>query len=765
MEYPGNSALSDDIKQRIVATFRQTLDSAKGGNHKEALLGCDFILKLDPEFQPAKTLMSRLQGASAPGGAGPAAAPAPPPPARPAPPSPPGGSLAGSSAAELGQQLQGLLSERRFQAAMKLAQAHLGVVSAHPELQALAQEAQSKLEGEPYVVNFLDSAAKALQQGQREEAEKLLGKAKALDPGHPRLADLESQAASAGPAASAEADPLAAFGTESDPLAAFGAAEPPPPPAEAGAESEAPAEIDDDPFAALSETPSLVETPPLVGGPEGDDPFADLDAGLSFEGTDFESTDDASDEIDDDPFSLLSESETPGDLDPGAAIPPGATTAGAEASGDDRVQQLLAEGQAAFEQGDHQGAIDAWSRIFLIDLDNAEASRRIEEARKLKAESERQAEEVYHEGLTAWQAGDTEAASAAFEKVLQVQPDHALAREHLEQIAGGKGPEAVEVPPPPPPSPAGGGVPQATDEELLEEILVPPDPGEFPEGFESLGDEPKRKTAAAGPRVSRKFLAIGLGVLLLVLAGGAYLFMNRASIFPNSEPEQGARGAGVNAPVNPLEQARKLHAGGKTKIAISQLSRLPEQSPFFEEAQELIAQWSRPEPEPEPEEPAIPAANAEQRLELVADAERLLAEGEHLRARDKLTAAADLAPLRGEESQMLSAAEQALQPLQSEIQAIRVRDWDFALKSLWRKHTAEPENRDVVRLMVNCYYNLALRDLQRGDQRAAVESFDEAISLAPDDEEVVRHRQFAQTYLSRPPDLLYRIYVKYLPYR
>src|SRR5207237_7197557 len=61
---------------------------------------------------------------------------------------------------------------------------------------------------------------------------------------------------------------------------------------------------------------------------------------------------------------------------------------GAGSESDPRVRALLDEGQKAFDAGDLQGSIDAWSRIFLIDIDHQEASRRIDQARKLKAESE-----------------------------------------------------------------------------------------------------------------------------------------------------------------------------------------------------------------------------------------------------------------------------------------------------------------------------------------------------------------------------------------
>ena len=67
--------------------------------------------------------------------------------------------------------------------------------------------------------------------------------------------------------------------------------------------------------------------------------------------------------------------------------------------------------------------------------------------------------------------------------------------------------------------------------------------------------------------------------------------------------------------------------------------------------------------------------------------------------------------------------------------------------------------------MVDSYYDLAVRDLQRGDAKSAAKRLDEAAKLAPDDAEVARHRLFAQTYQDRAKDLLYRTYVKYLPSR
>jgi uncharacterized Fe-S cluster-containing protein len=83
---------------------------------------------------------------------------------------------------------------------------------------------------------------------------------------------------------------------------------------------------------------------------------------------------------------------------------------------------------------------------------------------------------------------------------------------------------------------------------------------------------------------------------------------------------------------------------------------------------------------------------------------------------------------------------------------------------MWTQHEVDPSNRDVTQLLVDSYYNLAVRDLQRNDTPKAAEKLQQVVELQ-DDPLVRRHLQFAQTYQDKPKDLLYRIYVKYLPYR
>ncbi|MCB1033835.1 MAG: hypothetical protein KDD47_08395 [Acidobacteria bacterium] len=773
MEYPGNSALPADIKERIISTFRQTVESARQGKGNEALLGCDFILKLDPDFKPARDLTRKLQAAAAP-------------------------------KTDAKAEIEALVRARRFKEALELGKSNSALVASDPSLAGFLSHAQELAEASPYVSSFLDSAETAFREGDAPKASALLEKARSLDPEHPRLQKLEASLESLSPAAPEEpsASSSSAFSLDFDePVTSFrldGSA----PAAEAdpfGAITNEPAEsvggfdgLEDDPLASLGEDPlsALAEAEPeaapsLPNPPDFSDlsdPFANLETAdpLAAEFRDDESPgaeelsleddplafgplpssdDDAElgdEDVEKDPFDLLTLDE---DASLGGAALLDQPVAG-EGSGD-RVRDLLDDGQAAFDRGDHQGAIDAWSRIFLIDIDNEEASRRIEKARKLKAESERAVEEVYHAGLDAWESGDTARAQESFERVLETQPGHAAARENLDQLLAGEASPGIAVAEMPDLADTLGSVAPSRDD-LLEEILIPPAPGESTPasvGGASLPVEPAAKVGRAKGGRS-PFLVIGLGVLVLVLVGAWWIFNNRSSFFPNARSESAA-GQESSRP-DPIQRAEKLHAAGETEQAIAQLKRVLPTSPHHQKAQELIAEWSAP---PAEAEPAL-APELVARRQALGDRAAAQAEaGEFLRVRDTLEMMARIAPLDPEEESLFASAREHLQPLEGALQQMEDREWTLALQELWRLQLKDPKNADVIRLIVDSYYNLGVRELQRGNQQAAVEHFQEAVKLKQDDQEIARHMAFAQTYLERPEDLLYRIYVKYLPYR
>ena len=693
MSYSGNPALSSDVKQRILSTFDQTLDLAREGNRQEALLGCDFVLRMDPQFQPAHLLQERLRATTGPVSvddlSGTPAMPVLDPFADLAglsldlPDLLPDQGGSGGGGGSLRAELQTLSDQRRFPELMAAVQRNQAAVTGDPELQRILGVAQERMEAEPFVLKFLASARQALQSGDAAETARLLDKARALDPGHPGIVEL---------------DRLRASG--------------------AGSSAAAPAAL---------KIPKPIKT---------------------------------------------------------GAMPVSLAFGGGDSESDRRIRELLDEGQTALDAGDPQGAIDSWSRIFLIDIDHQEASRRIESARKLKAESERQAEEIFHDGLAQLEAGDAAGARRAFQRVLEIQPGYFAAREYLQQL------DAGTVPPPSrgmAPVIAEPVVPFPSSREVAghdfqQEILVPPEPFESPAASEQRPVKNKKKGGASrdSGRARRLFLLVGGAVLLLALAGAWFFLQNREQLFPNSqEAEATPPAAAAKAATDPISRAERLHKAGRTTTAVSQLKRIPPNDPHYAKAQMLIAQWTGGTA---PGDPAavgaaspgtapggvVPALNAEttaRRAALLAAAHQASAQNNYIRALGRLEQADALAKLDGAEAQLLADTRNRLAPLANQIDLFRQHEWEHALPDLWRMHDSDPANRDVTQLIVDSYYNLAVRDLQRADAKKAAENLKEAINLQKDDELLTRHYLFAQTYQERPKDLLYRIYVKYLPYR
>src|SRR5436190_17552296 len=66
MSYPGNQSLPADVQQRIRSTFEHTLTLASSGSRQEAVLGCEFVLRMDPNFEPARRLQERLAAGGGP---------------------------------------------------------------------------------------------------------------------------------------------------------------------------------------------------------------------------------------------------------------------------------------------------------------------------------------------------------------------------------------------------------------------------------------------------------------------------------------------------------------------------------------------------------------------------------------------------------------------------------------------------------------------------------------------------------------------------
>ena len=189
MSYPGSPEIPSDIQQRLLDAFGEALDLAEMGKREEASLGCDFILRTDPQFEPARLLMRRVQQATGPisvddlrdgsdavSGMAMSGMPAPD-----------GGF--DDPGGDLRQRILAALSQRRLDDAVNLGMEHAAEIAEDSDLLHRLQEAQTRLEAAPYILQFLESARAAAANADLLERDRWLGKIRALDPENPALAE------------------------------------------------------------------------------------------------------------------------------------------------------------------------------------------------------------------------------------------------------------------------------------------------------------------------------------------------------------------------------------------------------------------------------------------------------------------------------------------------------------------------------------------------------------------------------------------------
>jgi tetratricopeptide (TPR) repeat protein len=734
MSYPGNPEIPADIQKRLLDAFDEALNLAEMGKREEASLGCDFILRTDPLFENARVLLARVKQATGPisvddlrgadvfGGL--------------SLPSldlgfqDPGG--------DIRTRIMAALEQRRLEEAVNLGMEHAAEIAEDHDLLHHLQLAQTRLEARPYIQQFFDSARNAAAAGNLLERDRWLGKIRALDPENPGLAEFY------------DAAPTVSTTGLFQPIGGFDFT-PMLPPDEPVAQTPAPPTREDSlaRFAQAFESESAVE-------PSGTNLSALGSSGVSLPSAGGTGSSGVglqpSAPVFSQPLDNPSLIANYGDLGAALATPKrgGPPPAPGE---DERVQTLLDEGQAAFDRGEIQSAIDAWSRIFLIDIDHAEANRRIEMARQVKAEADRRIEEMFHEGVTKFDAGDTVGARKLFEQLLQIQPGYLSAREYITQIDSGSGvvlPRLSDTPLGPaeagPRAGARAGSAAAAD------------------AAPARRERPARPAVAAetGPKAVPKKGAGGIvriaGIALLVGVGGWLAWSNRASWMP---------GAGEAAPppqnqvVDPIERAKRLHAEGKTSSALQALRRIPAGTPEAEVAKALIAEWEALE-----NTQAGPTPEAlRQQGELLAAAQSA-ATGLRFRDADRLyTQAAAILPLPASSADAALEAKAHVDALAPQLSMFRDGSWEEALPTLWRLHEASPSDRDVSQLLAAAYVNLAIRELQREAPKEALPNLKEALTVEPGDSGALRLQAFAESYAQKVPDLQYRIFVKYLSYR
>ncbi|HEY6051863.1 MAG TPA: tetratricopeptide repeat protein, partial [Thermoanaerobaculia bacterium] len=419
--------------------------------------------------------------------------------------------------------------------------------------------------------------------------------------------------------------------------------------------------------------------------------------------------------------------------------------------GEREIEGLLRQGDDAAARGDRQQAIEIWSRIFLIDINNTDAVVRIENARQEMADGNRAVSDGLKAGLQKYEAGDLAGARELFLQVLAIDENEPTARFHLDRIQDDMARAAA------PPAPA-----QAA-KDAAEPAAVKP-------------EEAAARTGRAGAKPALR-LSIQPRVLAMVGAFAA-LVLALVYFFVLRPPKGAAAPTAAAAPSasrGSVESARQLLAAGKIAEARAELRRVPPSSPDREEAQRMLGELGKTGPaESAASAPAAPESSAAappvaavdaDAAKLRAGAERALAEKRYIDALKGFSQAAPAFRNDPTFAQSMGAASEKVTGLTPAVKLYNEGEYETAIPVLWRIYQEDRENQDAKSYLFRAYFNQGVSQLQNGQYPKAIESFRESLTLEPSDAEAARHRKFAERYQKTDLDLMGRIYVRHLNHR
>ncbi len=742
--YPGNVSLSNAVKERVVSTFQQALALYKQGRTEEVVQGCGLILRMDPMFDPAKKLMEKTRNPAAAIDVD---------------------ALARTLTADPMAEARAAMAARDFQKVINITTEVLTNDLMNDEARTLNEKAREKLEAAPFVDQFVKQAEQHIAAGDVGAARADLEKIRSLDGDDTAIARLESQLAG-----SKQAPPSSSFvvetpqapggrgtaqasdfgftfeeekGAQQGSLGSFsfdspfstdtGTTAPITPPS--GFSFDSPGQPPPQP-AKPSGSPFSFDTPP---------PSAPAGGGFSFD----------------------SPPPSPAMTTPPPMKPPSSggfdfTTASVETSADDqiKIQQYLTDGDKAYESGAYQQAIDLWSRIFLIDVTNEQASERIEKAKVKRRDAEQQSENLLAAAVQAFDRGDRDTAREKFTQVLQLDPGNTSAQEHLERLnqvpAEGGAIGYASAFTPPDTAPAADILANEPVVSGTYDLALPPSPAPaaaIPTPIGARKPAAKAKPVAA-PSKGLPMGAVAVVVALVVVAAGGWFAWSK---FMKKPAHEAAATEAI------FRQATSLGQKGQYDAAIALLQEVKANDPQHDKALEMMADLQQKKSKTSESINGRPAALVYQ--EALTTGKAAFDSHDYESAKKAFDTAARIKPLPPDMKALYDTASQQVVKLEGAKTLFKEGRYQDALTNLQSLQQQDPQNQSIKRLITDAHFNLGALALQEERLPDAIREFDEVLKQDPNDELAKRSRGLAERYDGQPKDLLYKIYVKYLPLR
>jgi tetratricopeptide (TPR) repeat protein len=720
MAYPGNPELSPQAQERVMTAFRQVVTKLQDENLEEALIGLEFVLRLDPTFAPAHNLHQQLSAGSAE-----------------------------IDLAEVISQLQapttetinGLLVEavedfnnRDFEAAKKKVDEVLLELPGHQEARQFLGQVQEAFKTESQVGQFLEQARQSLDGGDQQEAANFVMMAQALDPHHQGIAAFLSEIDRSGgmshsraehieepepadepPVDHVEEDPsIFSAPTESSELFADeiddGAAdEPPPQPPAPGPENE---------VSSGGSTPDFIaEEPTAAQEPVFPPQEVEFEAG-----GELEAAGDVADLF---------------DAGPSKAPPPPPDDLLTPSDPESIIRDLLERGASAAADDDYASAIDAWSRVFLIDPSHEEASSRVEHIRHAKEELDRRFAPRLKDATAALEGGEVAAAKSLVDQVLAACPNHVDATRLMERIEVDGPSEDESV--------------MASDSDMpdLEEDLFTEDTapaiGFEAEDLLTTDDLEEEKETQEGAPVRRRSLlrTVGLaagGVLIVLLT----LWVGSLFLSSDDSEDQAALVSAL------LRETQALFEQNRVEEAIHLLEEFPadefSQPRIDRQLKKFRAAMAPPTPTPVPESFVTAGSLLEEGLWMAAYEEVMAGLKAHPRDPGLQDLRDDILDIAPDAATLYS--------------AISGRKYASAVSIAADLLEIHPDQQDIHTAYNRCLFNAAMAELRAYNLTAGERYLGELAARQPEDEEVGRVLDFISSYKSRPVDMQLEIFIR-----
>jgi tetratricopeptide (TPR) repeat protein len=710
MAYPGNPELSPQAQDRVMTAFKQVVGKLQQGNREEALIGLEFVLRLDPAYAPAKNLHQQLSS--------------------------------GASEIDLNDvlsQLQApttdaintllveaveMYDERDFDGAREKVNQVLLDLPGHEEARFLLSQIEEATKGESQVGQFLEQARQALERGDAQEAANFVMMAQALDPHHKEIAETIALIEQGGDVSLEQAG----FTPE----------------------EYAPAPDIDQPEAVGFEP--AVESSDLFSAPEHEAPPIDTDDAHGFE--EVAAADDpgpgpppphvsGATEPEPEPGPVASSEPYYEDMDAaeglfetGPAMSAGETE-DVEVDPSDTlavIRDLLSRGGTAAAADDYAGAIDAWSRILLLDHAHEEAKDRIEHIRHAKEEVERRIEPMLADARSAHLSGDLEVAEDFARRALELSPNNVEATRLFETIQRGAHPESEEAP-------FDSGMPELEDDLFTDEFEATADFGEAAAGRPQTVEGEWRTPVKPKKKLPWQWWA-AIGAVGLAIVGVAMWFGGVFAPAPEAEPR-------INVVNRVLTEARGMYNQKRIEEAILHLEQNSADDQFQVRIDKALDEYraavATPVPTPIPEG--------------LSACRELLEEGRWMAAYDRAMTELKKHP---NDPGLVEVREQILEvePAAADLhQAIRSGNYQGALNILQGLLEKRPNERELVAAYDRHLFNAGLAELRAFKLPDAEQYLLDLQKRQPGDDEIQRILDFINTYKTRPVDMQLEIFV------